>query len=364
MSYTRSYSSSITVSGSRTVRYPASQSGGSITVNFSETEPVYIDVYVNTNPFDSSVFYTQETVDGLTGSVVAMNSAQCAAIRENAQKISGHLTDGFFNMINSDLSMKRSENFSQLQAKMALLLELNKDVQSTHNRMEEDMGRLRSHYQSIFQGLDEDLEKRIEELDRPAFQLGEKVKKTIIIDPALTAGAATADEMGKTSLMSSLISVARLKKQISSAISGISRHVTKSLSCKSKIEHILNDEEEAKTEYIPIIYSHSNETQTSDFRYASPGIKGVNQVINGVSEYVKSAPFEKWQGINSEDYKFIDQEFINLVEEQSKTEEAKNDYSNRVYAAILRLWNDNKMKMTQLHMERQEQRENGRITGN
>ena len=48
MSYTQRYSASVTVSGSKSVSYPSSEHGGSMTVYYQQTEPVNVTINVRT----------------------------------------------------------------------------------------------------------------------------------------------------------------------------------------------------------------------------------------------------------------------------------------------------------------------------
>ena len=115
--------------------YPASEHGGSgsKTVYFQETVPVNINIHVDTTPFDQSVAIANATVDTLTGAVVSMNSSQCSAIHESGEKISNALTEGFYKLIGSELTTQISENKSVLQSKIALVIELSKDIANKLN---------------------------------------------------------------------------------------------------------------------------------------------------------------------------------------------------------------------------------------
>ena len=101
MSYSRSFTRTVAVhySGSKSVSYPASQNGGSMSVSYSGTayEDVEVNIHVDTDPFDASEERCNDHVNGLTASVGVMNAAQCAAIAENADKVSQTIIDGFFN---------------------------------------------------------------------------------------------------------------------------------------------------------------------------------------------------------------------------------------------------------------------------
>lgn len=61
MSYRRSYHESISLSGSVDVNYPASEHGGSTTAYWHHTEPISIDITVDTLPFDRSVESAMDT---------------------------------------------------------------------------------------------------------------------------------------------------------------------------------------------------------------------------------------------------------------------------------------------------------------
>ena len=100
MSYNRRFTRRVAVpySGSMTVNYPASEHAGSKTVYYNGTayEDVEVDIHVDTSPFDASVAICNDHVNALTASVGAMNTAQCIAITENADKVSKSIIDGFF----------------------------------------------------------------------------------------------------------------------------------------------------------------------------------------------------------------------------------------------------------------------------
>ena len=91
MSYSRKFSKTIAVpySGSKSYSYPASEHGGTVTIHYSGTayEEVEVDIHVDTAPFESSVSNCNSNVNTLTASVGAMNLAQCAAIKENADVV-------------------------------------------------------------------------------------------------------------------------------------------------------------------------------------------------------------------------------------------------------------------------------------
>ena len=100
MSYSRKYSETITVRGSKTVTvsYPKSESGGSksVTVDYIENVPVDVNIHVDTDPFDSSVSNCNTNVNLLTGAVVATEAAQLISIDKNSKKVASTIVSGFF----------------------------------------------------------------------------------------------------------------------------------------------------------------------------------------------------------------------------------------------------------------------------
>lgn len=107
MSYSRRFSRTVSVHYSGTVSYPASQTGGSVSYSGTAHELVEVDVHVDTGAFDASVAHCNNSVSGLTASVGAMNAAQCLAIRQNADKISKSIIDGFFSTVRTTCAHRK-----------------------------------------------------------------------------------------------------------------------------------------------------------------------------------------------------------------------------------------------------------------
>ena len=187
MSYIQTFSSVLNVSGSVTVHYPPSEHGGTVTEYYQQNVPVNMNVTVNTAPFDQSVQSANYHVDGLTASVAAMNAANCAAIAECSEQVSDGIISGFYNLIRNDISTKKAETNTLLQTKTALLLEHSKAVTSMHSRMLKDFEREKAKYSAVISELDKELERRVTELNKPAFRIGKKVKQELLVAPFLSA---------------------------------------------------------------------------------------------------------------------------------------------------------------------------------
>lgn len=350
MSYTQRFTTSVTVSGSKTVSYsyPASEHGGSgsKTVYFQETVPVNINIHVDTTPFDQSVAIANATVDTLTGAVVSMNSSQCSAIHESGEKISNALTEGFYKLIGSELTTQISENKSILQSKIALVIELSKDIANKHGRMAEDMNRLKRHYSEVFDAIDEDCEKRILALDKPAFNLF-KARENLIKEPYTRDGVFPLQETKDISSCQTLSVVGRLRSKVSDVIkimTGTALNTQKYLRDINTFAKPGEVKEKVKA-FVPVVYCE----QTS---LKEEGCKEVVSVFNSeldseelkekIKDFVLGSQAEKWDCIQEGELKLIDQWFMNYAEQDLNNSVLED--KQRVYDQIMSLWKNKALK--------------------
>lgn len=173
MSYRRSFNKEIDVyySGSVNYSYPPSKSGGSGIARYSGTayENVQVNIDVETTPFDNSVAQCNNSVNILTGAVVATEAAQIASINSNAKKVGSTIVEGFFKTIRSEISQQISELSSRVDATLMHLHEMAKRCVEKQKQMESDYNGMSSRYLKIFGDLNNELSNRIYELDKPAF---------------------------------------------------------------------------------------------------------------------------------------------------------------------------------------------------
>lgn len=227
MSYNRRFTRRLAVpySGSMTVNYPPSQNGGSKTVYYDGTayEDVEVDIHVDTSPFDASVANCNDHVNDLTASVGAMNTAQCIAIKENADKVSKSIIDGFFHTVRTDLSTQKAELEQVIEARLLLLRQQAASLKEKQRTMADDYARTTARYQKIFSDLNNELSVRIHEIDQPVFSLVKEVD--IQSDRMLhTDMVQTAVTMSKeSSILQAQISAATVKKHALEAM-GMTRN--------------------------------------------------------------------------------------------------------------------------------------------
>ena len=171
MSYKRSFSKTIPVhySGSKTVS--VSEGTRSVTVNYSGTvyENVNVNIDVDTRSFDAGVANCNDSVNLLTGAVVATETAQIVSIDRNAKKVGSTIVEGFFKTIRTEISQQIMELSQQIDSHLMHLRELAAACEAKKKDMEDDYNKTSSRYLKIFDDLNKELENRIFELNKPAF---------------------------------------------------------------------------------------------------------------------------------------------------------------------------------------------------
>lgn len=350
MSYTRSYSSSINVTGSVRVSYPPSEYGGSTTVSYEQNVPVRFEVTVATEPFDDSINTANAHVDGLTESVTAMSMANCAAIIQSSNQISDSLISGFYNLIQSDITTKKAENNTAIQTKSALLLEYSKAVQDKHERMWNDVNREHKKFDKVFNELDNELERRITEINNPAFKLG-NVRENVVVKPCLSTAPSAADQLCSRSVAS--VAVARLRQKVLAVFQDLSDSLHNNLLYRHMLRDILWDKslnKEQQLSYIPVAYcvSEDIESARSDCRCYVSDNQNKNSILNCVNSYIGERNNLEAKAISDEEMKLIEQAFSSMVQDSYSSLSDHNEYQERVYTEICRLWKDGCSGLKQL----------------
>lgn len=195
MSYRQTVSREIAVNYSGSVSYPPSEHGGSMSYSGTAYETVNVDIVVDTNAFDSSVQRCNNHINALTASVGAMNTAQCVAIKDHADKISDTIIEGFFHSIRTDLSAQKSELEQRVEARLMLLRQQAQSLMQKKETMQTDYARTSERYLKIFDDLNKELSTRIHQIDKPVFSLvgsadeqSDRMLHTDMVQTAVTGG--------------------------------------------------------------------------------------------------------------------------------------------------------------------------------
>lgn len=357
MSYTRSYSSTLSISGSVTVDYPASEHGGSVTVPYRDTVPVDINVTVDTTPFDASVSSANLSVDGLTASVAAMNAANCAAIAQSAKQVSDSIIGGFYGLIRNDITTKKSETKTVIQTKTALLLEHSKAMSEKHTRMLTDFEREKAKYGMVFSELDKELERRVTELDKAAFKLSRKVRGDVVVKPYLTVAADAADRLsaGGADGAGSNIAVASLRQKVSVVLHNLNESLRSNLLYRHMMRNSLwnrsvGEEAQPQQDYVPAAYCIHEDISSPQYVcscYTSDSA-AKQDILAKVSSYACTNSSGEARAIPDEEQKLIEQAFSNMVQDSYTGKTDRTEYEERVFSEIYRLWKANNRNLMQI----------------
>lgn len=228
MSYTRSFTKTISVHYSRSVSYPASERGGTIHVSGTVEEPVRVNVHVDTNPFDASVSDCNGQINLLTGAVAATEAAQVASIHENSRKVSRSLVKGFFTAIRNELSQQAVELKNTIEAVLGRLVQLSKRTSDEKDAMDKSYHKICKRYIGTFEDLDNSLKERIYQIDEPIFrlckQIGPYSGQAVGGDDRLAVVAVTGPE---EAALSATIAASKAKKRAADTISAINDFLAK-----------------------------------------------------------------------------------------------------------------------------------------
>jgi len=288
MSYSKTYTHSVNYSGSvtHTFSYPASDRPGerTETVHYSGSVPVSVDLYVDTNPFDSSVQHCTDSVRKLNGAVIAMNSAQVASIYKSGDDISTHVISGFFNMIKSELDQNMAALYAKFKAVFELISVKASSVKKQHLVMQDDYARISERYNKIFQNLDEELEKRIVALDKNVFEISKKVQSEQLYSETSKKVSQFLLGVNEDEVLQQQLLIANAKSRVISAIEGLSGNISQEHAYSRRVNSILSDRScsESETGYIPVIFMESSNLDSDivDYTcYSNPPSAGSKNVI-------------------------------------------------------------------------------------
>ncbi|TXH53869.1 MAG: hypothetical protein E6Q89_08945 [Bacteroidia bacterium] len=277
MSYSRSYHETITVHGSesKTVSYPKSESGGSmtVTVHYTEHVPVDIDIHVDTNPFDRSVGRANKNVNLLTGSVVATEAAHIAAKVKSSEAISDSIIDVFFGLIKSEINQQLTEIKPRVEALLVEMVQHQQSCVAKQKQLESDFGRIAERYSKIFFDLDKELRNRILMLNQSA--VGVHATLTTRVHHSfsdISSGVATIYNKEGNNLQAILFA-SGLKSKALSLIESSKNYLFSEKNLAAQLQQILIPVE-AKTatkKQIPVLYFEAkNASNANDVQIVSP----------------------------------------------------------------------------------------------
>jgi len=342
MSYSRNYHTSVHYSGSVSYTYGASEHGGSGTAHYSGSVPVNVTINVNTAPFDGSVAHFNKSVDFLTGSVVAMKTAQCMAIKQTSEEVSTALINGFFGTIKTEISQQLQALDSAIKAVFGLLIQQGKAVSDKKNVMEGDYNRISSRYIRLFADLDNECYKRIYALDKQSFNLSEKVQKKLLSESTSDAAANNLLSLEEVASSKTIIFISSLNRKVLDVMKTLYDYIMQETRINSLIESFLSNEETDGniSMDIPVIWSETDmldgKASARDCHIPDYVESAVKSAITAkVDGYCSGSPQDSWKKTEEGEKTAINREFNTLAE---STFAGADETSQRVYKTMMTLW--------------------------
>lgn len=224
-----------------------------------------INFVVDTNPMADSISGVSNHVTATTAAVVAMQAAVIASEKQSANRICQNVDKGFYSLIRSQLTMKLSDAYTEMQAKLALLTEYSKTLQKTQARMEGDYFRVRRQYQQIFKGLDKALSTRVAQLDKEAVGIADARKKMILgmFERHVPEALVTSAEVDSSNQQ---IAAARIKDKTGRSLDNLAGKVAENQSYRQLMDAMLdkNTSETVQQEYISVVFSSKQSSVVTD----------------------------------------------------------------------------------------------------
>lgn len=220
---------------------------------------------VDTNPMANTVSSVSTHVAATTTAVVAMQAAVIASEKQSANKICKNVDKGFYSLIRSQLTMKLSVAYTEMQAKLALLTEYSKTLKKTQDRMNSDYHRVKRQYQQIFKGLDKALANRVSQLDQDAVSIADTRKKMILgmFERHVPETLVTSTEVDTSNQK---IAAARIKEKTGRSLDHLSGKVCENMAYRQLMDAMLdkNTSEIRQQEYIPVVFSSKQSSVVTD----------------------------------------------------------------------------------------------------
>lgn len=322
MSYSKTYRKKIVIPyrGSVNYSYPASSTGGSGSAPFSGTvsEDVVVNINVDTVPFDASVDACVRQVDGLTGSVVATETAQVASIIQKGRRIGRTIVDGFFNTVDFEISTQIVEIQKRVESLLLDLNEKQKRLAAFRKQMEKDYHRTAERYMSVFGDLDKELDNRIHAIDQQVFGSADEMYRAedrFMETDMLNISSLASKE---SAILGAQICTALAKDHAFKALNESNTFLAKKAATEQTLSHCKLDDSRNRKFYAPVCCSLcvKSEKQQEVNCFASELFSP--SVREKVAEKAGETDFDN---LSEEDKKNVDVFFHNILNEFNAVDE-------------------------------------------
>ena len=324
-----------TVRKTVTVNYPKSDTGGSRSVVVEE--PVYIDVYVESDPFEHSVDHCDNSLHLLQSGIVAAEAAEKKSRIENSQRLGKSLDDGFFQVVSCNLTMQAKEESANAKALVGALFAQQKELLKIKDRMEGDYNLIKTRYIKLFEDYDKELHNRVYALNKRTFRLVEESAKEMMRPTSSMLMTASLVGQKENFALQTKITASRVKHFASQVILRVKGFIESQNLLNFSLKTILTGENRKEDYYIPVMCMQASEGERSEFYMFTNGLVNKNEKIASELEQRLVAPDMKWREMREEDKNRITESLSAEV----NTSCAGSERDRRVGALIMKLWQSN-----------------------
>ncbi len=348
MSYTRSKHVEIPFVAHDVVTYPPSEHGGTKTVSISGTVPVDINVFVDTDRYDHNIDRASYALVGVTGAVTATEAAQVHAIRETGRRVSESAVRGFFGLVGNELSSKISEGASTLKSNMALLLNESESLENVHRQMERDYQTIKARYAHTFSLLDDELRRRIHEVNKQAFALSTEGRQKLLSEPYLKEACGSYSLMSATYVGEIRLACATAKRKAFDTLQGLGQMSGAAVAYQDAVHDVLVPAAPAAQRYVPVLYASVDKDESSvpEWQFYQAGNGGNANMCGSVADYLVHAPENAWQPLDGQEKARIDNCFMAMMDQVAK-DGTEDSAANNGQEGVA----DNRMRQQRVHDE-------------
>ena len=315
MSYSQTYTKLLHISGSESVSYPRSESGGTTTVHWRHTEELEFVIDVDTDPVDYGVVECRTSVGALNAAVISGANHQIREKEAGAEKVSNTVIREFNQYISGDIKQEMAKLQSQVASKQGLLHAEAEAAGARKIQFQGDYQRIKERYSALFHNLDKELERRVRALDEPLFKLVREGFSLGLKDRSVSALSGlmlSSSESGQARQSLENTGVKRRSLDLLRLAGDFLRN-QKELEFRVQQVLTLDEAKEVNDLSVPVLC-----WETSD--------------LNGTERHLKTADSapdlqldpervwaQSWKPVEAEEYSVLEKAFLNLVGEQSSS---------------------------------------------
>ncbi len=288
------------------------------------------DFLVDTSPLALEIESVSHGVNRVSGAVVAMQAAVITAEEEGAEKVCQNVNRGFYTLMQSQISQKIVQLSSTVEAKLMELGQYAAALKGIQTRMTTDYNMISGRYAKLFNTINNNLEARVAELDRPVFKLVDRDIRLTESRPKLNS-AQFSIHQSESILSSQLLAASKVKADAQNTLNTITHYITENNLQSKKSDATLQNTQIESVEdvYIPVSIVESTSAighPVVNYYVARSENKTIDKDIDvSVREHsIKSVLHGTWEKGSEEEMAKIEAEFNQLLMHSNEDKRIKD----------------------------------------